>query len=317
MDYTEFGKTGMRVSVAGLGCGGGSRLGKNRGMSKAESVALVRTAMDLGVNYLDTAHSYTTEDIVGEAIKSVPRDRIYVGTKSMLRVDGRDLTPADVVASLDNSLRELDTDYVDVFQFHGVAPAKYDEVLNHFVPVLLKEKEKGKFRFLGATEAPHQDPRHDATARGIDEGLFDVVMLAFSILNQNARDVVFPKSMANRVGTMLMFVVRQIFADPDLMRATVRKLVADGELPAALAAKDEPLDFLVHAGGAGNLLDAAYRYGRHEPGADVVLFGTGSIAHLERNVASILKPPLPAANLAELARRFGHLEGVGLDLPRR
>ena len=89
MEYTNFGKTGMRVSVAGLGCGGGSRLGKARGASKAESVALVRTAMDLGVNYLDTAHNYTTEDIVGEAIKAVPRDQIYVGTKSIIRRDGK------------------------------------------------------------------------------------------------------------------------------------------------------------------------------------------------------------------------------------
>ena len=95
MEYTNFGKTGMRVSVAGLGCGGGSRLGKNRGMSKAESVALVRTAMDLGVNYLDTANSYTTEDIVGEAIKAVPRDQVLSEAIAAKR-DGREPGPLAV-----------------------------------------------------------------------------------------------------------------------------------------------------------------------------------------------------------------------------
>ena len=58
-----------------------------------------------------------------------------------------------------------------------------------------------------------------------------------------------------------------------------------------------------------------YRYVRHEPGADVVLFGTSQIEHLESNIASILKPPLPPEDTAMLAELFGHLQGVGLDLP--
>ncbi len=68
MDYTTLGRTGLRVSVAGLGCGGNSRLGKADGRSFAESVAVVRRALDLGVNFLDTAAAYGTEEIVGDAI---------------------------------------------------------------------------------------------------------------------------------------------------------------------------------------------------------------------------------------------------------
>ena len=105
MEYTSFGKTGLRVSVAGLCCGGGSRLGANRGMSKAESVALVRIAMDLGVNLLDTAAAYGTEGIVGAAIKSVRRDGVVVATKAQYRKGGAIVPVADVVASLENSLR--------------------------------------------------------------------------------------------------------------------------------------------------------------------------------------------------------------------
>ena len=61
------------------------------------------------------------------------------------------------------------------------------------------------------------------------------------------------------------------------------------------------------------MIEAAYRYARHEPGVDVVLFGTGDAAHLRANVASLLKPPLPEADRAKLAKLFGHLAGIGLD----
>ncbi|MGB7037690.1 MAG: hypothetical protein WBD71_19440, partial [Xanthobacteraceae bacterium] len=57
----------------------------------------------------------------------------------------------------------------------------------------------------------------------------------------------------------------------------------------------------------------AYRFVRHEPGVDVVLFGTGNVEHLRSNLASLLKPPLPQADRERLAALFGHLKGVGLD----
>jgi aryl-alcohol dehydrogenase-like predicted oxidoreductase len=75
--------------------------------------------------------------------------------------------------------------------------------------------------------------------------------------------------------------------------------------------------FIIHDGGASNLVEAAYRYARHEPGVDVVLFGTGHAAHLRSNVASLLKPPLPDADRAKLAALFGRLTGIGLDDPQR
>jgi aryl-alcohol dehydrogenase-like predicted oxidoreductase len=135
------------------------------------------------------------------------------------------------------------------------------------------------------------------------------------MLNQGARRDLFPRTQAQGVGTLMMFVVRNIFSKPGLLAETVRGLVAEGKLPAELAAKDNPLDFLIHPGGASSLLDAAYRFARHEPGADVVLFGTSDIGHMRTNVASILAPPLPAQDTARLYELFGHLRGVGLDLP--
>jgi len=77
---------------------------------------------------------------------------------------------------------------------------------------------------------------------------------------------------------------------------------------------DDPLGFLIHEGGASSLTEAAYRFARHESGADVILFGTGDAGHLRANVAALMKPPLPAADRAKLVKLFGHLaEGVGLD----
>jgi aryl-alcohol dehydrogenase-like predicted oxidoreductase len=140
-------------------------------------------------------------------------------------------------------------------------------------------------------------------------------MLGFHMMHQNARRLVFPETIANGIGTLLMFVVRNIFSQPGYLRDTVRELAADGKLPAALAEADNPLGFLIHEGGASSMTDAAYRFVRHEPGVHVVLFGTGNPAHVETNIASILKPPLPKADTERLATLFGHLEGVGLDLP--
>ena len=315
MEYTNFGKTGMRVSVAGLGCGGASRLGKNRGMSKAESVALVRTAMDLGVNYLDTANSYTTEDIVGEAIKAVPRDQIFVGTKSLIRKDGRMLSVAEVVASLDNSLRELDTDYVDVFQFHAITPETYHDALNVYAPALLKEKEKGKLRFLGFTESPPNDANQEVLKRAANDDVWEAIMLGFHMMHQNARHNAFPYTQEKGIGTLLMFVVRSIFSIEGRLQSDMKELAAEGKVPQWLADRENPLDFLIHDGGAASVIDAAYRYARHEPGADIILFGTGSVEHLKTNLASILAPPLPKQDTDRLEELFGHLYGVGLDVP--
>jgi len=95
----------------------------------------------------------------------------------------------------------------------------------------------------------------------------------------------------------------------------MRELAAAGEVPQWLAESPDPLGFLIHEGGATTVPDAAYRFVRHEPGVNVVLFGTGDPEHLRTNMASILKPPLPEADRRQLAELFGHLVGVGLDAP--
>jgi aryl-alcohol dehydrogenase-like predicted oxidoreductase len=315
MHYTTLGRTGLKVSVAGLGCGGFSRLGIGTGGDEDGAVAIVRQAIELGVNLFDTAASYGTESVLGKAIKSAPRDQVVICTKAPFSWSTGRATPEGIVAALDNSLKQLDTDYIDVYQLHGVSPANYAHALEQLAPVLLRERDKGKFRFLGITEtAPHDLP-HETLHHAAQDGVWDVVMVGFSMMHQNARERVFPLTREHAVGTLLMFAVRNIFSQPGRLQATLRELAALGEVSAALAESADPLGFLVHDSGASSVVDACYRYVRHEPGVDVVLFGTGSPAHLQINIGSLLKPPLPASDHQKIAELFGHLVGVGLDAP--
>jgi len=315
MDYTTLGRTGLRVSVAGLGCGGFSRLGLGTGGGEDNAIAIVRLAIEHGVNLFDTAAAYGTEAVLGKAIKSVPRDSVVICTKAPFSWSSGRADPAGIVANLDNSLRQLDTDYIDVYQLHGMPPANYPHALEELAPVLLRERDKGKLRFLGITETAPNDLQHDMLHQAAQDGVWDAAMVGFSMMHQNARQRVFPLTREHGVGTLLMFAVRNIFSQPGKLAATLRELAAEGQVAASLADSDDPLGFLVHKGGASSVVDAAYRYVRHEPGVDVVLFGTGSPAHLKTNIDSLLKPPLPEADHRKLDELFGHLVGVGLDAP--
>ena len=315
MDYTTLGRTGLRVSVAGLGCGGFSRLGLGTGGDEAGAIAIIHAAAAAGVNLFDTAAAYGTEPVLGKAIKALRRDEIVICSKPPFSWSSGRADPEGIVAALDNSLRQLDTPYIDVYELHGVPPRNYQHALEELAPVLLREKEKGKIRFLGITETAPHDLQHETLHQAAQDGVWDVVMVGFSMMHQNARERVFPVTREHKVGTLLMFAVRNIFSQPGRLQTTLRELAAKGEVAAALAENDDPLGFLVHEGGASSVVDACYRYVRHEPGVNVVLFGTGSPAHLKTNIESLLKPPLPAADHEKLGALFGHLVGVGLDAP--
>src|SRR5205085_1656409 len=315
MEYTTLGRTGLKVSIAGLGCGGFSRLGLGTGKSEADAIAIIRAALDLGVNLFDTAAAYGTEPVLGKALAGTSRDKVVICTKAPFGISNPDSLPERAVASLDRSLKELGTDYIDVYQLHGIAPRVYDHALKVLAPALLREREKGKFRWLGITETAPGDPDHQMMQRAAGDGVWEVAMIAFHMMHQNARQAVFPLTRRYRVGTLMMFAVRNIFSQPGRLAATMHELAAAGQLPQEIADNPDPLGFLVYESGASSVVDAAYRFVRHEPGVDVVLFGTGDPEHLRSNIASLLKPPLPEADRVRLAELFGHLVGVGLDAP--
>jgi len=137
--------------------------------------------------------------------------------------------------------------------------------------------------------------------------------VGFHMMHQGARRTVFSVTQRKGIGTLLMFAVRSIFADPPRIAREMKELAAKGLVEKWLGETDDPLGFLIHEGGATTLTEAAYRYARHEPGVDVTLFGTGDAEHLRANVKALLKPPLPEADRAKLAALFGRLTGIGLD----
>lgn len=309
MDYTTLGRTGLRVSVAGLGCGGPSRLGmRNDSQSANRAVALVEQALDLGINFLDTAQSYGTEPIVGRAIAGIPRERLVISTKKTLPAKVDSDPAAEVMRGLEQSLGHLGTDYIDVYHLHGVEPEDYDFAKNRLMPVMHRLKEQGKIRFIGVTEGFVQDPSHTVLQQGLQEDLWDVVMVGFNLLNPSARRSVFPVAQSRGVGVLNMFAVRRALSQPERLRELCAELIAKGVVGKDALGADDPLGFLTQETDAATLPEAAYRFCRHEPGVDVVLFGTGNPEHLRENVAAILKPPLPDAALKRLDALFGRLD---------
>ena len=195
MEYRPLGKTGLTVSVAGLGCGGNSRLGLGRGASVDDCVAIVRTAVDLGVNFLDTAEAYGTEEIVGAAARSYDRDKLVISTKAIFNTSD---TAETVTRQVEASLKRLGLDYVDVFHFHAVSPAAYEHHHDVLAPALVRLKEQGKVRHVGITETSPNDPEQKMLARAIQEAPWEVTMLAYSLMNQGARHQIFPETRAPR-----------------------------------------------------------------------------------------------------------------------
>src|SRR5262249_19823989 len=160
---------------------------------------------------------------------------------------------------------------------------EYDHALNKLGPALLEQKQKGKIRHIGITENPIVDFTNAMLKRAVHDPVWEVYMVGFHMMHQGARHNVFPITREKGIGTLLMFPVRSIFADPPRVAREMKELAAKGLVEKWLGATDDPLGFLVHAGGAANMTEAAYRYVVHEPGVDVVLFGTGDAGHLRTN----------------------------------
>ena len=309
MEYTTLGRTGLKVSVAGLGCGGPSRLGlRDDAQSTGNAVALVRQAIDLGINFLDTAQSYGTEPVVGKAIAGIARDRLVISTKKTLPSPSHPDPENEVKQGLEQSLRLLGTDYVDVYHLHGVEPTDYEFAKTRLMPAMSQLREQGKIRFIGVTEAFVPDPSHRMLQQSLQDNLWDVVMVGFNLLNPSARKTVFPLTAARCIGVLNMFAVRRALSQPERLKGIVADLRQQGRLRPAAVNLDTPLDFVLRQGGAATLPEAAYRFCRHESGIDVVLTGTGNPAHLQANVEAILKPALPPTVLGELEKLFGSID---------
>lgn len=309
MQTVKLGRTNLEVSVVGLGCGGHSRLGLSHGKSEAYASRIVSHALELGVNFIDTARAYKTESAVGDAVKG-KRDQVVISTKSSAGRGEKLMSAADVVASLELSLGRLKTDYIDVFNLHGVSLDQYPHCVNELIPALLEQKQKGKIRYLGITEEFISDPSHQMLQLALPDDFFDVVMVGFNILNPSARKTVFPLTIEKNVATQIMFAVRRALSQPDALCEIVDKLVTAGDVQKNSLDLANPLGFLEAHPEIQSVVQAAYRLCRYEPGATVVLTGTGSEGHLTQNVESILAPELPVEIREKLKIIFGEVDSV-------
>ena len=133
------------------------------------------------INFLDTAQNYGTEPILGKAIAGVPRDRLVISTKKTLPAADHAHPEDEVVKGLEQSLKLIGTDYIDVYHLHGVEPKDYSFAKDRLMPAMRRLKEQGKIRFIGVTENFNPDPAHTMLQESLPDDLWDVVMVGFSL----------------------------------------------------------------------------------------------------------------------------------------
>jgi aryl-alcohol dehydrogenase-like predicted oxidoreductase len=204
MKYRRLGKTDLRVSVIGVGTW---QFGGEWGVqfSDAQVAAILARARDLGINLIDTAECYgdhTSEALIGRAIER-ERDRWVIATKfghqfhgHMNRTDER--SAGQVMRQLEDSLRALRTDYVDVYQFHSVRDAEFDDeaVQN----LLARMKQQGKVRHIGNSISANIDARHQV--EGSPKAQVEALQLLYNRLDRRPEEVAFPAAMRMDLGVM-------------------------------------------------------------------------------------------------------------------
>lgn len=305
--YRALGRTGLRVSQIGLGGGGNSCLGRKKGKTEAESVRVVTRAIDLGINLIDTAARNGTESIIGRAIRGSDRDKLVLSTKATVS-EGRVLhTAAQFTSSLENSLMALRTPYIDIMHFHGVLPHEYEYVVAELLPVMEKFRAAGKVRYIGLTEVFDRDRDHAMLRRALADDCWDVMMVGFNMVNQSARELVFPAAQEKNIGILGMFAARRALTSSDSFSQALRELQSRGELSPALDIKHTIARLTDRGEQHKPLANIAYRYCRDEPAVHSVLMGTGEISHLEQNVRTFSEPPLADDTRRFIAETFGHI----------
>ena len=134
-------------------------------------------------------------------------------------------------------------------------------------------------------------------------------MVGFNILNQSARNI-FKLTQEKDVAVQLMYAVRRALSRPDILIKSIQTLIDECQLSPDDLDMEDPLGFVLEESDATSIVDAAYRFCRHEPGVHVVLSGTGNPAHLKSNIESLNRGPLPDALVEKLRRIFQHATAV-------
>ena len=156
MEYRKLGKTGLDVSVLSFGA---SSLGSVfRPIDESEGIRAVHVALDLGINLIDCSPFYgitTAETVLGKALRGIPRENYILATKvGRYGEDEFDFCAERVTRSVDESLKRLGVEHIDIIQCHDIEYVPLDQIVDETIPALRKVQETGKVGFVGITGFP-------------------------------------------------------------------------------------------------------------------------------------------------------------------
>jgi len=320
MEYRTLGRTGLKVSALGFGCGdvGGLIV---RG-APAERERAVARALELGINYFDTASSYgqgLSEQHLGQTLKTLRAD-VHVGTKVRLAAEDMSDVAGAVTRSLDASLARLGMERVDLLQLHNpVRPAREGsavtpaDVVDQVAPAIQRLRQQGKVRFVGMTSIGDTAALH----RTIDSGAVDTAQVFLNLLDPSAWLEVprgfpgqdFDRLLSRTRAQQMGVIVVRVLAGGALSGTPARHPLAMPVVAPIATGPDYGVDVdrarqlqtLVDEGHAGSLVEAALRFPLGADAVSTVLLGYSTIEQLEYAAASVAKGPLPKAALDRLS----------------
>jgi aryl-alcohol dehydrogenase-like predicted oxidoreductase len=322
MDYRPMGKTGLRVSTLGFGCGnvGGLMV---RG-TPAEREGAVARGIELGINYFDTAALYgngLSERHLGQALKALQAN-VYVGTKFRLTAAETSDLGGATARSLEASLQRLGMERVDLLQLHNrigqqrsadADMLSVEDVLQEVVPALQRLQQQGKIRFYGITALGEAAALHQV----VDAGVLDTAQVCYNLLNPSAGTSIpagFPAQDFHRLldhtRTQQMGVIGiRVLAAGALSGSEVRHPTAVPTVAPIASGPDYTTDVqraqlllpLVQESRVEDLVEASLRFAVSNQALSTVLLGYSSQEHLELAAKYIARGPLDREALDRLA----------------
>lgn len=274
MQYRRLGKTDMDVSILSFGA---SPLGNVFDVAdEGEGVKAVHYAIDHGMNFFDVAPFYgltLAEERLGKALKG-KRNHIFLATKcGRYGMEDFDFSYERVLESIDESLKRLNTDYVDILQIHDIEFGDRQQIINETIPAVQKVKEMGKARYIGITGLPVRYLALIAREADIDTVLS---WAHYNLLEDEINDELVPLSKEKGFGLMN--------ASPLLQR-----ILSHAPLPSwhrsPQTVKDMQPKLLQLCKSYGvNLSDVAIRYAIDHPDIATTIVGMSNSTHVKQNI---------------------------------
>jgi aryl-alcohol dehydrogenase-like predicted oxidoreductase len=309
MQYRTLGRTGLRVSAIGLGTM--VHAGHFGPMKDSESLSAIDAAIEVGVNFIDTSDAYGagySETLLGKALKG-RRDKVILATKGGNVMVGpnrgkRIFSPDYIDGVLHESLKRLQTDWIDLYQLHNpdVEVIERGEVWE----VLEKRKQEGKIRFYGVSINTMEEGIAAAKS-----GRSDTIQVEYNLLMQEPADKIFPLAQAANVGLIARVPLRRGLLSGKMTLADRERFQGDdvrarsfaGDLLEKELAKVESLRFLVR-GPVKSLAQAAIAFCLAHPAVSVTIPGARDDRQLRENAAAgdISLPDQDLAKVVDLWR---------------